>query len=153
MLEEAEQLFNVPTPPIIYVIEAVNNLPEEAVVSHAPELCHMLSNLLDDHAELINGLESLLDKLAEHYTEVEDLLDSFATKRGRTATQQLQVFNNVLAQQREQHHSLEELMASISVHLTTEELSRIKGNTVERRDIHETVTAIMEKYEELMENG
>ena len=53
----------VPTPPIIYVIEAVNNLPKEAILDHAPELCHMLSNLRDDHTDLITHLEALLDKL------------------------------------------------------------------------------------------
>jgi len=61
---------NAPTPPIIYVIDAINNLPEEVVKKHAPELCHMLFNLLDDHKELITGLASLLDKLQEHYTEM-----------------------------------------------------------------------------------
>jgi len=144
---------NVPTPPLLYVIDAVNNLPKEVLSANAPELCHMLSTLLDDHAELITGLQSLLDKLSEHYTEVEELLDSFAAKHGRTTVEQFQVFANQLAEQQEQHHSLEELIASVSTHLTTEELSHIKENSVERREIHETVNAIMEKYEELMENN
>jgi len=146
---------NVPTPPILYVIEAVNNLPEEALANHAPELCRMLSTLLDTHADLITGLQSLMDKLgefgSEHYTEVEELLDSFAAERGLTIIEQLQVFVNELTEQRKQHYSLEGLITSISTHLTTEELSQIKENTVERREIHETVDAIMEKYEELME--
>jgi hypothetical protein len=92
-----------------------------------------------------------MDKLgefgSEHYTEVEELLDSFAAERGLTTIEQLQVFVNELTEQRKQHYSLEGLITSISTHLTTEELSQIKENTVERREIHGTVAAIMEKYE------
>ena len=142
---------NAPKRSIIYVIDAINSLPEEVVKKNAPELCHILSNLLDDHKELIIGLDSLLDKLQEHYIEIEELMDSFAKKHGRTTTEQFQVFADGLAEQKKQHLSLEELIASISAHLTTNELSNIKENTIERREIHDTVNAIMEKYEELME--
>jgi len=142
---------HVPTPSIIYVIEAINNLPEDVVLAHAPELCHMLSNLRDDHIELITNLEALLDKLEKHYNEVEELLDSFANERGRTVPEQLQVFAKEVAEQKTQHRSLEELIASISTHLTGNELSDIKENSVERRETNETVKAIMEKYKELME--
>jgi len=143
----------VPTPPIIYVIEAVNNLPEEAILNHAPELCHMLSNLRDDHTDLITHLEALLDKLKVHYVDAEELLTSFADERGRTVTEQFQMFDKELEEQKTQHRKLEKLLKSISTHLTTEELSYIKENSVERREVNETVHAIMEKYEELMEKG
>ena len=143
----------VPTPPIIYVIEAVNNLPEEAILNHAPELCHMLSNLRDDHTDLITHLEALLDKLKVHYVDAEELLTSFADERGRTVTEQFQMFDKELEEQKTQHRELEKLLKSISTHLTTEELSYIKENSVERREVNETVHAIMEKYEELMEKG
>ena len=143
----------VPTPPIIYVIEAVNNLPEEAILNHAPELCHMLSNLRDDHTDLITHLEALLDKLKVHYVDVEELLTSFADERGRTVTEQFQMFDKELEEQKTQHRKLEKLLKSISTHLTTEELSYIKENSMERQEVNETVHAIMEKYEELMEKG
>ena len=143
----------VPTPPIIYVIEAVNNLPEEAILNHAPELCHMLSNLRDDHTDLITHLEALLDKLKVHYVDAEELLTSFADERGRTVTEQFQMFDKELEEQKTQHRKLEKLLKSISTHLTTEELSYIKENSVERQEVNETVHAIMEKYEELMEKG
>lgn len=142
---------NVPTPPISYVIEAINNLPEDVVLDHASELCHMLSNLRDDHTELITNLEALLDKIDKHYNEVEELLDSFANERGRTVTEQLQLFANEVAEQKTQHLSLEVLIVSIAVHLTPTELSNMENNSVESREIHETVKAIMEKYNELME--
>ena len=118
----------VPTPPIIYVIEAVNNLPEEAILNHAPELCHMLSNLRDDHTDLITHLEALLDKLKVHYVDAEELLTSFADERGRTVTEQFQMFDKELEEQKTQHRKLEKLLKSISTHLTTEELSYIKEN-------------------------
>jgi len=143
----------VPTPPIIYVIEAVNNLPEEAILNHAPELCHMLSNLRDDHTDLITHLEALLDKLKVHYVDAEELLTSFADERGRTVTEQFQMFDKELEEQKTQHRKLEKLLKSISTHLTTEELSYIKENSMERQEVNETVHAIMEKYEELMEKG
>ena len=143
----------VPTPPIIYVIEAVNNLPEEAILNHAPELCHMLSNLRDDHTDLITHLKALLDKLKVHDKDAEELLTSFADERGRTVTEQFQMFDKELEEQKTQHRKLEKLLKSISTHLTTEELSYIKENSVERREVNETVHAIMEKYEELMEKG
>ena len=142
---------HVPTPSIIYVIEAINNLPEDVVINHALELCHMLSNLRDDHTDLITNLEALLDKLDKHYNEVEELLDSFANERGRTAPEQLQLFAKEVAEQKTQHLSLEVLIVSIAAHLTGEELSYIEENSVERRETNETVKAIMDKYEELME--
>ena len=144
---------HVPTPSIIYVIEAINNLPEDVVLAHAPELCHMLSNLRDDHTDLITHLEALLDKLKVHYVDAEELLTSFADERGRTVTEQFQMFDKELEEQKTQHRKLEKLLKSISTHLTTEELSYIKENSVERREVNETVHAIMEKYEELMEKG
>ena len=144
---------HIPTPPIIYVIEAVNNLPEEAILNHAPELCHMLSNLRDDHTDLITHLKALLDKLKVHDKDAEELLTSFADERGRTVTEQFQMFDKELEEQKTQHRKLEKLLKSISTHLTTEELSYIKENSVERREVNETVHAIMEKYEELMEKG
>ena len=143
----------VPTPPIIYVIEAVNNLPEEAILNHAPELCHMLSNLRDDHTDLITHLKALLDKLKVHDKDAEELLTSFADERGRTVTEQFQMFDKELEEQKTQHRKLEKLLKSISTHLTTEELSYIRENSVERQEVNETVHAIMEKYEELMEKG
>ena len=142
---------NVPTPPIIYVINAVNDLPEEAVLEHASELCRMLSNLLDDHTELIDSLNALLAKLATHYDEINELIDSFASEKGLTTAEQFQIFEREVEEQKQQHQSLQKLMDSISAHLTAEELSSIKENSVERREINETVHAIMEKYEELME--
>ena len=142
---------NVPTPPIIYVINAVNDLPEEAVLEHASELCRMLSNLLDDHTELIDSLNALLAKLATHYDEINELIDSFASEKGLTTAEQFQIFEREVEEQKQQHQSLQKLMDSISAHLTAEELSSIKDNTVSRREIHETVHAIMDKYEELME--
>ena len=131
----------------------MNNLPEEAILNHAPELCHMLSNLRDDHTDLITHLEALLDKLKVHYVDAEELLTSFADERGRTVTEQFQMFDKELEEQKTQHRKLEKLLKSISTHLTTEELSYIKENSVERREVNETVHAIMEKYEELMEKG
>ena len=79
------------------------------------------------------------------------MIDSFASEKGLTTAEQFQIFEREVEEQKQQHQSLQKLMDSISAHLTAEELSSIKDNTVSRREIHETVTAIMEKYEELME--
>ena len=95
----------------------------------------------------------MLDKLKVHYVDAEELLTSFADERGRTVTEQFQMFDKELEEQKTQHRKLEKLLKSISTHLTTEELSYIKENSVERREVNETVHAIMEKYEELMEKG
>ena len=97
---------NVPTPPIIYVINAVNDLPEEAVLEHASELCRMLSNLLDDHIELIDSLNALLAKLATHYDEINELIDSFASEKGLTTAEQFQIFEREIEEQKQQHQSV-----------------------------------------------
>jgi len=132
---------NAQMPPILDVIYAINKLPAVVVLEHASELCHILSNLIDGHAKLIANFGVLLNKLEEHYHET-DVQELLIAMHDLTPTEQIQIFADQLVEQKKQHHALKELMASISIHLTT---------SVEHQEIHETVNAIMEKYKELME--